>query len=129
MTVTTRAKIGITALLLAAAAVTVPVPAQQAAEEQPVFRVEVDMVVLSFTVTDNKGRYLNGLKPSDFEVFEDGIPQKMTTFSEGNQTPVRILEDGSTTPVLVKDTPDTDLRSDAFVGTNVFILFDNSNDM
>ena len=29
----------------------------------PVFRVKVDMVVLSFTVTDSKGRYVTGLKP------------------------------------------------------------------
>lgn len=33
-----------------------------------VFKVKVDMVVLSFTVTDSKTHYINGLKPSDFRI-------------------------------------------------------------
>ena len=28
------------------------------AQERPVFRVKVDMVVLGFTVTDSKGKYV-----------------------------------------------------------------------
>ena len=100
--------------------------------QRPVFRVKVDMVVLSFTVTDSKGRYINGLKPSDFRVLEDGIAQKVATFAEGNKPAVQILDDGSTRP-LISAAPDTrpgpDVRSDAFVGTNVFVLFDTSNYM
>jgi hypothetical protein len=53
--------------------------------ENPTFRVKVDMVVLGFTVTDNKGKYVNGLKPGDFKVYEDEIPQKLNTFAEGNR--------------------------------------------
>ena len=41
--------------------------------QRPVFRVKVDMVVLAFTVTDNRNHYINGLKPSDFKIYEDGI--------------------------------------------------------
>ena len=44
---------------------------------RPIFRVKVDMVVLGYTVTDSKGRYVNGLKPKDFRILEDGIPQKL----------------------------------------------------
>jgi hypothetical protein len=51
------------------------------AQERPTFRVKVDMVVLSFTVQDSKGRYINGLKPSDFRISEDGIVQKVATFA------------------------------------------------
>jgi Ca-activated chloride channel homolog len=99
-----------------------------AAQDRPVFRVKVDMVVLGFTVTDNKGRYVNGLKPKDFRILEDGIVQKLSTFAEGNKPPLRVLEDGtSTEPVIIAKTPDE--RSDAFVGTNVFVLFDTSNYM
>ena len=32
-------------------------------------------LVLSFTVTDSHGKYINGLKPTDFRIFEDGIVQ------------------------------------------------------
>ena len=60
-----------------------------AAQERPIFRVKVDMVVLSFTVTDGKGKYVNGLKHTDFKIVEDGIPQTLATFSEGNQPPLR----------------------------------------
>jgi VWFA-related protein len=101
-----------------------------------VFRVKVDMVVLSFTVTDNKNRYINGLKPTDFRIYEDGILQKLNTFAEGAKTPVSIAEDGSVRPLIeaakapgeAGGAPGLD-RPDAFVGTNVFVLFDTSNFM
>ena len=98
------------------------------AQERPVFRVKVDMVVLGFTVTDSKGRYQTGLKPKDFRVTEDGIVQKLSTFAEGNRPPVQVMEDGSTQPLAAKGAEVAD-RSDAFVGTNVFVLFDTSNYM
>ncbi len=101
------------------------------AQDRPVFRVKVDMVVLSFQVTDNKGKYVNGLKHKDFRILEDGIPQKVATFAEGNRPPVQILEDGTTQPILASNEEGKggELRSDAFVGTNVFVLFDTSNYM
>ena len=99
------------------------------AQERPTFRVKVDMVVLSFTVTDNKGKYVNGLKPADFKVMEDGIPQKVSTFSEGNQPPVEIATDGTVKPIVIDPAKPEATRSDAFVGTNVFVLFDTSNYM
>jgi VWFA-related protein len=102
-----------------------------AQEPAPTFRVKVDMVVLSFTVTDNKGRYVNGLRPSDFRILEDGIPQKVSTFAEGNRPPVQILEDGSTRAIVSGpgDPERGGISTDAFVGTNVFVLFDTSNYM
>jgi VWFA-related protein len=104
------------------------------AQDRPIFRVKVDMVVLSFTITDNKGKYVNGLKPSDFKILEDGIPQKLSTFSEGNKPPVEIAADGTIKPIVVDAagtgaSAGTETRSDAFVGTNVFVLFDTSNYM
>ena len=44
------------------------------AQDRPTFRIKVDMVVLSFQITDSKGHYVNGLKPKDFRILEDGIP-------------------------------------------------------
>ena len=103
----------------------------QDAGQRPIFRVKVDMVVLSFQVTDSKNHYINGLKPSDFRISEDGIPQKIATFGEGAKVPVAVATDGSTHPLLeaARDVlPGLD-RPDAFVGTNVFVLFDTSNFM
>jgi Ca-activated chloride channel family protein len=109
------------------------------AQERPgtVFKVKVDMVVLSFTVTDSKGRYVNGLKPSDFRILEDGKPQKLATFAEGSKPALQVLEDGSTRPLLVAaeklagpGAPEAaEMRADPNVGTNVFVLFDTSNYM
>jgi VWFA-related protein len=100
----------------------------------PVFKSKVDLVVLSFTVTDNKGKYVNGLKPADFKVLEDGIQEKLSTFSEGDRPAMQILDDGSMRPLL--PTAPEAMRvaakheaNDAFVGTNVFVLFDTSNFM
>lgn len=100
------------------------------AQEHPTFRVKVDMVVLSFQVTDNKGKYVNGLKPKDFRILEDGIPQKIATFGEGSRAPVQVAEDGTLRPVAPSQESRTEGRVvDAFIGTNVFVLFDTSNYM
>ena len=50
---------------------------------------KVDMVVLSFTVTDAQGPLINGLKPSDFKSLRRRISQKLATFAEGNTPPCR----------------------------------------
>jgi len=102
-------------------------------QERPTFRVKVDMVVLSFTVLDQKGRYVNGLRPKDFRVLEDDIPQKVATFSEGNRPPMQVLPNGEMHPIdrvtASRSGTPVDIRTDEFTGTNVFVLFDTSNYM
>jgi VWFA-related protein len=118
-------------LLIIATGVTLLFVGLVAAQERPTFRVKVDMVVVSFTVTDGRGRYINGLKHADFRVMEDGILQQASIFSEGYQVPLEISADGSSKLIATTSTEPgrTELRSDAFVGTNVFVLFDTSNYM
>jgi VWFA-related protein len=98
-----------------------------------VFRVKVDMVVLTFTVTDSRGRYINGLKPGDFRILEDGIAQKVATFAEGSKPAVQVMPDGTTRPIVAPAenaaAPGPERPADALLGTNVFILFDTSNYM
>src|SRR5258707_2152349 len=120
------AKIGIAGLVVSALGAS----AWLFAQDRPVFRVKVDMVVLSFQVTDNKGKYVNNLKPKDFRILEDGIPQKVATFGEGSKAPMQVAEDGSVRPLPPMDSAKPlEARIDAFVGTNVFVLFDTSNYM
>jgi Ca-activated chloride channel homolog len=99
------------------------------AQDRPTFRVKVDMVVLSFTITDNKGHYINGLKPKDFRILEDGIPQKFNTFADGDKPPMNVAADGTLQPMQVSEAGKVEGRPDAFVGTNVFLLYDTSNYM
>ncbi len=105
------------------------------AQDRPTFRVKVDMVVLSFQITDGKGKYINGLKPKDIRILEDGIPQKLATFGEGNKPPQQLNDDG-TLKTVAPEAPQAQAvapapagPADALVGTNVFVLFDTSNYM
>src|ERR1700748_743118 len=54
------------------------------------FRISVDLVQLNVAVTDNKGNYVTGLKPTDFVISEDGINEKLASFEEGNGPTVRL---------------------------------------
>jgi VWFA-related protein len=97
------------------------------------FRVEVDLVVLSVTVTDRRGRYIKDLKPDQFRVFEDGVPQQLASFGEGNAAPARVASIGAragadvSVPGSQPAGEDFGGMNESFAGTNVFILFDTSN--
>jgi Ca-activated chloride channel family protein len=117
-----------------------PLPTSQtSAQQDPTrFRVVVNLVQLNAAVTDNKGNYVTGLHPQDFAITEDGIPENIATFEEGNAPPTRLLDespaaqgrsrtqDSGSGPSL-EDSPET--LSSALAGANVFILFDTSNYM
>ena len=55
-----------------------PPPAQP---QQPTFRVQVDYVEVDVVVTDKQGKLVRDLKREDFQVFEDGKPQTISTFT------------------------------------------------
>lgn len=78
------------------------------AQSPPAFRVDVDLVVFSFTVRDINGRPVTGLTPADVRLFEDDIPQTLKSFSAR-------LEAG--------------LPEQPEAARNLFILFDTSNAM
>jgi VWFA-related protein len=50
-------------------------------DEEDVVRITTNLVQLDAVVTDKHGKQVTDLKPEDFEVFEDGKPQKITNFS------------------------------------------------
>jgi Ca-activated chloride channel family protein len=123
--------IALVVALLAAAGALMNARAQQDGTR---FRISVDLVQLNVAVTDNKGNYVTGLKPTDFVIAEDGISEKIATFEEGNGPTRRLLNvppeakkagDPSANP---SDDPNQTL-ADAIAGSNVFILFDTSNYM
>ncbi|HEX4284483.1 MAG TPA: VWA domain-containing protein [Terracidiphilus sp.] len=45
-------------------------------------QVNVVLVQLNVAVTDTQGNYVTGLRPEDFAVTEDAIPQRVSTFEE-----------------------------------------------
>lgn len=69
-----------------AATLAAQAPPQQAPTDTPppTFRVEVNYVEVDAVVTDAQGNAVTDLKLEDFEVREDGQPQKVTAFSTIN---------------------------------------------
>ncbi|HEY2382850.1 MAG TPA: VWA domain-containing protein [Terriglobia bacterium] len=62
---------------------------QQTPPQAPL-RVNVDLVNVSFTVTDRTGRFVSSLKQDDFTLEEDGKPQEIQRFSHENERPLTI---------------------------------------
>jgi Ca-activated chloride channel homolog len=104
---------------------------------KPHISVAVDLVQLNVAVTDKKGNYITGLRPQDFAITEDGIPQEIATFGEGNESARSVL---TATPSGGKPAaPDQQKDSGERVsaselsslvgGASVFVLFDSSNYM
>jgi Ca-activated chloride channel homolog len=105
-------------------------------------RVVVNLVQLNVAVTDKNGNYITGLRPENFAIYEDGIPEKLASFAEGNG-PARALVDLAQADAkadtaadhveaaaLQQPTTVTGSSLDSLVaGANVFILFDTSNYM
>ncbi len=106
--------------------------------------VNVVLVQLNVAVTDRKGNYISGLKPEDFVVTEDKIPEKISTFEEGYEPTRRLVASGSDgrmvpqapRPESILQTSDSTADQNApapsgpsIIGANVFILFDTSNYM
>ena len=46
--------------------------------------VAVDVILVSVHVTDDRGRFVDGLQQSQFKVIEDGVPQDVTSFLAEN---------------------------------------------
>ncbi len=70
---------------LALAVILAPLLRSQQKDQRPVIRARVDVVNVLCTVRDNggKGKYVEGLKKDDFEVYEDGIHENIQYFSHG----------------------------------------------
>ncbi len=57
---------------------------------QEPFRVDVQLVNVGFSVRDAQGRLIADLSRDDFEVLEDGVPQKISFFARSSDVALRI---------------------------------------
>jgi Ca-activated chloride channel family protein len=55
------------------------------------FTARTDLVVLSATAVDRKGRPVTDLRREEFRVYEDGRPQRLDHFSLGRESGARLL--------------------------------------
>ena len=72
-------------------------PAAQATtpDQNARFGARTEAVVVDVTVVDKKGRPVTTLAQSDFEVFEDGVPQTILTFDRHAPNPNATAEDAA----------------------------------
>jgi Ca-activated chloride channel family protein len=85
------------------AAALVGLVAAAGAQQQPVFRTGVDTVAIYASVFDRYGEIITNLAKPDFKVFDEGKPQDLTVFINGQQpiTAVVLIDtSASMTPLI-----------------------------
>jgi VWFA-related protein len=74
-----------------------PQPGSATAQEKPTFKVQVDLVTSDIIVRDEKGNFVPDLKKDEFEIFEDGVKQDITSMT--------VVTGGRVTNVLAPPPP------------------------
>ncbi len=81
---------GLLVVLTAALSAQTPAPAAKPEQERPTFKLQIDLVTNDVIVRDEKtGQFVGDLKKDDFEIYEDGVKQdisSMTVFTGGRVT-------------------------------------------
>ncbi len=50
---------------------------QRTPEQQPLFTADTNVVTVDIAVLDNKGQFIPSIPPGNFQILEDGVPQKI----------------------------------------------------
>jgi Ca-activated chloride channel homolog len=72
-------------------ALAVLLAAGDARAQVPRFAARTELVTLSATAVDSRGRPVQDLKPAELRIFEDGQPQRLEHFSSSRDSSARIL--------------------------------------
>ena len=85
----------------------VPKPpwAKAAADDASDIKVNVKLVNIFVTVTDEHGSPVGSLTKDNFQIFEDGHPQKISIFGKESELPLSIVLDIDTSLSTRKDLP------------------------
>lgn len=75
------------------------------ASDDSSFKVDVKLVNVFVTVTDDHGAPIANLSKENFQVFEDGNPQKISIFDKESELPLSIVLDIDTSLSTRKDLP------------------------
>ncbi len=86
-------------------------------------KVEVSVTNVDVVVTDSKGNRIAGLTRDDFEVFQDGLPQKISNFYAVSGGKV-LLDDGK---VVELDSPEAKVEIPAELKARYLLFIDNLN--
>ena len=81
-----------------------PTPAAADDDDNSVIRVETNLVTMPVSVLDREGRYVGGLQQRDFQLFENGVEQKLDFFQS--------VEQPFTVCLLIDVSPSTQFQMD-----------------
>ncbi len=105
-------------------------PCASAQDDRMRLRVDVTLVEVNVAVTNSKGDYIRDLKPENFVVLEDSIPERLAAFEEGHDSPRIVLSPAAASAAKSGGTSPLPSEKLARAGeSNLFILFDTSNYM
>src|SRR5260370_581036 len=82
-----------------------PKPAPPAAQDDSTIKVDVKLVNVFVTVTDENGAPVANLSKDNFQLFEDGKQQKISVFDKESELPLSIVLDIDTSLSTRKDLP------------------------
>jgi VWFA-related protein len=102
-------------------------PPPQAPQDQSAvtFKVEINYVEVDASVVDRQGQFVPGLKRDEFEVFEDGVKQDVTAFTQVDIP----IEKAEPLPLQVKALVEPDVVSNVhpFDGRVYVIILDDKH--
>lgn len=76
-----------------------------AIEDDEIIKVETNLVTIPVAVLDRDGRFVSGLQQNDFQIFEDGVQQKIEYFASVEQpfTVVLLLDVSNSTQFKISE--------------------------
>jgi VWFA-related protein len=97
-----------------------PSPSPAPAEPTPTFTAGTELVTVDAVVVDKQGKPVTGMSQADFQLFEDGKPQKIVSFEA-----VMLPEQPLTGPAPEKPRVSSNLEPENRLGRTFMLVFDD----
>jgi len=65
-------------------------PQDKNKRDDDAIRIDTDLVTLTTTVVNERGRYVADLRQRDFAIYEDGVKQEVAYFNTGDKVPISL---------------------------------------
>jgi VWFA-related protein len=94
--------------------------------DDDVVKISTTLIQVDVTVTDSKGKVVQGLKPEDFEIYENGEKQKITNLSFVSSVKEKTEPAKTPTDKVAVPVPQAELKADNIRRTFALVIDDLS---